>query len=50
MYQRSKIQEESLYYENLETHGRISYYWSEYLLKQKGSPTIIPGEVIRKQI
>ena len=33
MYQRSKIQEESLYYETLKHTGRIPNYWCEHFLK-----------------
>jgi methylmalonyl-CoA mutase len=46
MYQRSKIQEESLYYETLNTQG-IPNYRCKYILSSKGSPTVIPAEVIR---
>jgi methylmalonyl-CoA mutase len=44
MYQRSKIQEESLYYETLKHTGEL---WCKYILSSKGSPTVIPAEVIR---
>jgi methylmalonyl-CoA mutase len=47
MYQRSKIQEESLYYETLKHNGEIPIIGVNTFLSSKGSPTIIPAEVIR---
>ena len=47
MYQRNKIQEESLYYENLKHTGELPMIGVNTFLNKKGSPTIIPGEVIR---
>ncbi len=47
MYQRSKIQEESLYYETLKHNGEYPIIGVNTFLSSKGSPTIIPGEVIR---
>ena len=47
MYQRSKIQEESLYYETLKHTGEYSIIGVNTFLSSKGSPTIIPQEVIR---
>ncbi|MAY84856.1 MAG: methylmalonyl-CoA mutase [Flavobacteriales bacterium] len=47
MYQRSKIQEESLYYENLKHSGEYPIIGVNTFLSSKGSPTVIPGEVIR---
>lgn len=47
MYQRSKIQEESLYYENLKHTGNLPIIGVNTFLNSKGSPTIIPAEVIR---
>lgn len=47
MYQRSKIQEESLYYENLKHTGEFPIIGVNTFLSSEGSPTIIPGEVIR---
>ena len=47
MYQRSKIQEESLYYEQLKHDGRLPLVGVNTFLDDKGSPTIIPEEVIR---
>jgi isobutyryl-CoA mutase len=47
MYQRSKIQEESLYYEGLKHSGKLPIMGVNTFLSSKGSPTVIPGEVIR---
>tara|TARA_B100001758_G_scaffold247581_1_gene266029 strand:+ start:3733 stop:7101 length:3369 start_codon:yes stop_codon:yes gene_type:complete len=47
MYQRSKIQEESLYYENLKHTGEYPIIGVNTFLNKEGSPTIIPSEVIR---
>ena len=47
MYQRSKIQEESLYYETLKHTGEYPIVGVNTFLSSKGSPTIIPQEVIR---
>ena len=47
MYQRSKIQEESLYYENLKHTGEYPIIGVNTFLNKKGSPTIIPEEIIR---
>jgi isobutyryl-CoA mutase len=47
MYQRSKIQEESLYYETLKHNGKLPIIGVNTFLDPKGSPTIIPKEVIR---
>lgn len=47
MYQRSKIQEESLYYENLKHSGEYPIIGVNTFLSSKGSPTVTPGEVIR---
>ena len=47
MYQRSKIQEESLYYETLKHTGEFPIIGVNTFLSSKGSPTIIPEEVIR---
>jgi len=47
MYQRSKIQEESLYYETLKHNGEFPIIGVNTFLSSKGSPTIIPAEVIR---
>lgn len=47
MYQRGKIQEESLYYETLKHTGEFPIIGVNTFLSSKGSPTIIPQEVIR---
>jgi len=47
MYQRSKIQEESLYYEELKHRGDLEIIGVNTFLSSKGSPTILPQEVIR---
>ena len=47
MYQRSKIQEESLYYETLKHTGEFPIIGVNTFLSSKGSPTIVPSEVIR---
>ncbi len=47
MYQRSKIQEESLYYETLKHTGKLPIMGVNTFLSSKGSPTIRPSEVIR---
>ncbi|HER19537.1 MAG TPA: methylmalonyl-CoA mutase, partial [Chromatiales bacterium] len=47
MYQRSKIQEESLYYETLKHTGDYPIVGVNTFLNHSGSPTIIPDEVIR---
>jgi len=47
MYQRSKIQEESLYYETLKHNGAFPIIGVNTFLSSKGSPTVLPQEVIR---
>ena len=47
MYQRSKIQEESLYYETLKHTGEFPIIGVNTFLSSKGSPTLLPAEVIR---
>jgi len=47
MYQRSKIQEESLYYETLKHNGDFPIIGVNTFLSSNGSPTILPKEVIR---
>lgn len=47
MYQRSKIQEESLYYEQLKHTGEFPIVGVNTYLSSSGSPTIKPKEVIR---
>jgi isobutyryl-CoA mutase len=46
-YQRSKIQEESLYYETLKHTGELPIMGVNTFLSSTGSPTVTPGEVIR---
>ncbi len=50
MYQRNKIQEESLYYETLKHTGEYPIIGVNTFLSTKGSPTIIPAEVIRSTV
>ncbi|WP_373496314.1 methylmalonyl-CoA mutase family protein [Aquiflexum sp.] len=47
MYQRGKIQEESLYYETLKHTGEYPIIGVNTFLSSDGSPTVTPGEVIR---
>ena len=47
MYQRSKIQEESLYYETLKHTGEFPIIGVNTFLSKQGSPTVIPKEVVR---
>ncbi|MGB0176194.1 MAG: methylmalonyl-CoA mutase family protein [Owenweeksia sp.] len=47
MYQRGKIQEESLYYETLKHTGEFPIIGVNTFLSSTGSPTVRPGEVIR---
>lgn len=47
MYQRGKIQEESLYYETLKHTGEYPIIGVNTFLSADGSPTITPKEVIR---
>jgi methylmalonyl-CoA mutase len=47
MYQRGKIQEESLYYETLKHNGTYPIIGVNTFLSSKGSPTVVPLEVIR---
>jgi methylmalonyl-CoA mutase len=47
MYQRGKIQEESLHYEMLKHTGEFPIIGVNTFLSSTGSPTILPKEVIR---
>ncbi|MEP6747248.1 MAG: methylmalonyl-CoA mutase family protein, partial [Bacteroidota bacterium] len=47
MYQRNKIQEESLHYETLKHTGELPIVGVNTFLNKKGSPTIVPNEIIR---
>ncbi len=50
MYQRSKIQEESLYYETLKHDGDLPIVGVNTFLGTDGSPTVQPDEVIRSTV
>lgn len=47
MYQRGKIQDESMYYEHLKHTGEFPIIGVNTFLGKDGSPTVLPGEVIR---
>ncbi len=47
MYQRGKIQEESLHYENLKHNGELEIIGVNTFKSDDGSPTITPKEIIR---
>ncbi len=47
MYQRNKIQEESMFYEHQKHTGEFPIVGVNTFLNSKGSPTVIPAEVIR---
>jgi methylmalonyl-CoA mutase len=47
MYQRSKIQEESINYETLKHSGALPIIGVNTFLSSQGSPTVLPREVIR---
>jgi methylmalonyl-CoA mutase len=47
MYQRNKIQEESLHYESLKHSGDLPIVGVNTFLNKKGSPTMLPGDFIR---
>ena len=47
MYQRNKIQEESLHYEHLKHTGELPLIGVNTFLNKNGSPTMLPQEVIR---
>jgi methylmalonyl-CoA mutase len=47
MYQRGKIQEESLHYETLKHTGELPVIGVNTFLSAEGSPTVLPKEVIR---
>ena len=50
MYQRNKIQEESLFYEHQKHTGELPLVGVNTFLNKAGSPTILPGEVIRSTV
>lgn len=47
MYQRNKIQEESMHYEHLKHTGELPIVGVNTFLNKQGSPTVLPAEVIR---
>lgn len=47
MYQRSKVQEESMYYEQLKHSGQFPIIGVNTFLSKEGSLTITPDEIIR---
>ncbi len=47
MYQRNKIQEESMYYEQLKLSGELPVIGVNTFLSKTGSPIQVPGEVVR---
>jgi methylmalonyl-CoA mutase len=47
MYQRSKIQEESLHYERLKASGELPIVGVNTFLSSEGSPFVRPAEIIR---
>jgi methylmalonyl-CoA mutase len=47
MYQRGKIQEESLYYEMQKNSGELPIMGVNTFLSSDGSPTVLPKHVIR---
>ncbi len=47
MYQRSKIQEESMYYETKKHNGELPIIGVNTFLDPQGSPTVLPREVRR---
>jgi methylmalonyl-CoA mutase len=49
MYQRSRIQEESLHYESLKHSGEMPIVGVNTFLDPQGSPTVTPDEVIRSR-
>ena len=50
MYQRNKIQEESLYYESLKHSGELPIIGVNTFLGSNGSPLQVPREVIRATV
>ncbi|GAB4025224.1 methylmalonyl-CoA mutase family protein [Spirosoma koreense] len=47
MYQRGRIQDESMYYETLKHNGDLPIVGVNTFLDPAGSPTLVPAEVIR---
>jgi methylmalonyl-CoA mutase len=50
MYQRGKIQDESLHYETLKHSGEYPIVGVNTFLSSNGSPTVLPREVIRATV
>ncbi len=50
MYQRSKIQEESLVYERLKSSGELPIVGVNTFLSRDGSPFVVPDTVIRSTV
>ena len=50
MYQRNKIQEESMYYEMQKHTGELPIIGVNTFLDSEGSPTVLPREVIRATV
>lgn len=50
MYQRGKIQEESMHYEMLKHTGELPLIGVNTFLDTEGSPTVLPREVIRSTV
>jgi methylmalonyl-CoA mutase len=47
MYQRNRIQEESMHYETLKHKGEVPIVGVNTFIGRSGSPTLIPDQVIR---
>ena len=47
MYQRTKIQEESLHYERLKESGELPVVGVNTFLSDKGPPFVVPDEIVR---
>ncbi len=47
MYQRTKIQEESLHYEQLKESGELPIVGVNTFLSDEGSPFVVPDEIVR---
>jgi methylmalonyl-CoA mutase len=50
MYQRTRIQDESLYYESMKHTGQLPIVGVNTFLDSEGSPTLVPREVRRSTI
>ncbi len=47
MYQRNRIQEESMHYESLKNSGQLPVIGVNTFLDPEGSPTVLPPEIVR---